>query len=333
MTAEHPFAQFVRTIGRGPNLSRPLNEEEMFEAATMIMEDKVEPLQLGAFLCILRMRTEVAEEGSGFVKAVRAKVNKPAGAPEVDLDWSSYSGKRKQLPYFLLAAIMLANNGIKVAMQGTEGHTEGRLYSREALEFLGVNISASLIEASNDLKATNFCYLPLANFVPKLQEILELKPILGVRSPVNTFARLINPFDAKTEIQTIFHNNYMDVHRGTAMQMGNKSMIVFKGEGGEAERRPSRSVITQMLIDGKPVDETWPAMIDETIEPDEAMDLNRLNAVWDGSDDDSKMAAIVVGTAALALRGMNRAANPEDAVAQAQAMWDARDTSKLLANG
>ena len=333
MTQEHPFAQFVRTIGRGPNLSRALTEDEMFEAATMIMEDKVEPLQLGAFLCILRMRTEVHEEGSGFVKAVRAKLTIPANAPAVDLDWSSYSGKRKQLPWFLLSAIMLANNGITVAMQGTEGHTEGRLYSREVLEFLGVKIASSLENAAEHLKASNFSYLPLANFVPRLQEILELKPILGVRSPVNTFARMINPFNAATEIQTIFHNNYMDVHRGTAQLLGHKSMIVFKGEGGEAERRPSREVLTQMLVDGQPVDERWPPMIEDTIDPDDTLDLNRLNAVWSGAEVDRQMTAIIVGTAALALRGMGRAATPDEAISQAQAMWDARDPSKLLAQG
>ena len=47
---EHPFAQFVRIIGKGPKLSRPLTEDEMLEAARMILAGDVEPLQLGAFL-------------------------------------------------------------------------------------------------------------------------------------------------------------------------------------------------------------------------------------------------------------------------------------------
>ena len=55
MTTEHPFAQYVRIIGKGPHLSRPLTQDEMQEAARMIMAGDVEPLQLGAFLCILRV--------------------------------------------------------------------------------------------------------------------------------------------------------------------------------------------------------------------------------------------------------------------------------------
>ncbi|HEC14206.1 MAG TPA: glycosyl transferase, partial [Rhodospirillales bacterium] len=35
MTEEHPFAQYVRIIGKGPNLSRPLTEDEMLSATRM----------------------------------------------------------------------------------------------------------------------------------------------------------------------------------------------------------------------------------------------------------------------------------------------------------
>ncbi|MBL6959338.1 MAG: glycosyl transferase, partial [Rhodospirillales bacterium] len=85
MTEEHPFAQFVRIIGRGPNLSRPMTEEEMLEAGRMIMSGQVEPLQLGAFLCILRMRTEDPGEGAGFIRAVKECIKVPANAPAIDL--------------------------------------------------------------------------------------------------------------------------------------------------------------------------------------------------------------------------------------------------------
>ena len=114
MTEEHPFAQYVRILGKGPNLSRPLTDEEMYQAASMIMKSQVEPMQIGAFLCILRMRTEVPEEGAGFVRAVRDTLIYPDNMPKVDLDWSSYSGKKRQLPWFLLATQLLASNGISI---------------------------------------------------------------------------------------------------------------------------------------------------------------------------------------------------------------------------
>lgn len=328
---EHPFARFIRIIGRGPNLSRPLDEEEMYEAAKMILEGTVEPLQLGAFLCILRVRTEVASEGAGFVRAVRDTLEVPKDAPRVDLDWATYSGKKRHLPWYLLAALLLSRSGITICMQGTEGHTEGRLFSSQALTQLGVPLAGSLNEAAQQIRATNFAYLPLKNFVPRLQEIIELKSILGVRSPVNTFARMINPFDAAHELQTVFHPNYRDVHRDTAQLLGQKHMAVFKGEGGEAERRPHKPVVVQYLHDGVLSEEAWPAMIPEhEYEKDEVMDLARLPRIWAGEETDEYGVAAVIGTAAYVLRLMGRAKNPDDAVAQAQAMWDARDTSRLF---
>lgn len=328
MTEEHPFAQYVRIIGKGPNLSRPLTEQEMYEAASMIMAGRVEPLQLGAFLCILRMRTEVPEEGAGFVRAVRDSLQRPDPMPEVDLDWSSYSGKKRQLPWFLLAVLLLARNGVRIFMQGTEGHTPGRVYTRQALEFLGLPIAGSLAEAAGQIENSNFAFLPLAQLAPRLQEIIDLKPVLGLRSPVNTFGRMVNPFNAPHEIQTVFHPNYRDVHRDTAAMLGQKHMAVFKGEGGEVERRPQKPVLVQSLHDGVLDEEEWPAlMAEDSVKTDEDMDLNRLKTVWSGEEEDPYADAAVTGTAAIVLRLIGRADSPDDAISKARALWDGRDRS------
>ncbi len=326
MTKEHPFAQYVRIIGRGPKLSRPLTEDEMYAAAGMIMKGEVEDLQLGAFLCILRLRTEVPEEGLGFVRAVRNFLEIPADLPEVDLDWPTYSGKKRQLPWFLLSALLLARNGVKICMQGTEGHTPDRLYTSEALTFLGIPLAKSLIEAAEQIRTANFAYLPLRVLSPKLQDIIELKSIIGVRSPVNTFSRMINPFSAPYEMHTVFHPNYRDVHLETSLLLGQKNMAVFKGEGGEAERRPHKPVLVQSLRDGKKVEEEWPPMVDDsTAEKDEAMDLGRLKAVWSGEIEDDYATLAIIGTIAIVLRLMQRADSIDDAEAAARQMWRDRD--------
>ena len=330
MTEEHPFAQYVRIIGKGPNLSRPLTVEEMYQAASMIMKSQVEPMQIGAFLCILRMRTEVPEEGAGFVRAVRDTLVRPDEMPEVDLDWSSYSGKKRQLPWFLLAAQLLASNGIRIFMQGTEGHTAGRIYSHPALLSLGIPVAASLHEAADHIRDSNFAFLPLAQLSPKLQEIIDFKSILGLRSPVNTFGRMINPFNAPHEIQTVFHPNYRDIHRDTANLLGQKHMAVFKGEGGEVERRPQKPVLVQSLHDGISSEEEWPALLpEESVKVDETMDLQRLKTVWSGQADDTYATAAITGTAAIVLRLIGRADSPDDATALANKMWGTRDISRI----
>lgn len=330
MTEEHPFSQFVRTIARGPNLSRALTEDEMIEATRLILADAVEPLQLGAFLCVLRVRTEDPGETAGFVRAVKEIIERPADAPAVDLDWSSYAGKKRQLPWFLLSALLLAGNGIRVFMHGTEGHTPGRLYSREALAALGVDSATSMAQAARQLAQRNFAYLPLEYISPKLQEIMDMKPVLGVRTPINTFTRLLNPFDAPYSLQSVFHPNYGEIHREASVLLNQPHMAVFKGEGGEGERRPAKPVTVQFLHDGESIDEDWPAMLsDTTVKVDEDMEVSRLMKVWRGEDDDPVAEAAIVGTAAIALRLMGRAGSPAEAEAMAREMWRGRASAPI----
>ncbi len=349
-TTEHPFAKYVRTIARGPTLSRPLTAEEALEATRMILRGEVEPMQLGAFLCVLRVRTEDAGEGEGFVRAVKETIRAPEGA-RADLDWSAYAGKKRQLPWFMLSALLLAGSGVRVLMHGTEGHTPGRVYARETLAALGVPVATTLEAAARQIAERNFAYLPLEAFSPRLQEIIELKPIIGVRSPVNTFARMINPFDAPYSIQSIFHPNYREIHRDVCLRLGQPHMAVFKGEGGEIERRPEKPVEVQHLHQGAKSDEEWPATegvarppggagrqdrkpgadsaagsldIGASAPGEETMDLSRLAALWRGQDKDPYAEAVVVGTAAIALRLMGRAADPRAAEAEARRLWNAR---------
>jgi len=151
----HPFARFIAILGRGKSLTRALTLAEAEAAMAMILAGEARPEQIGAFLMLLRVKEETGEEIAGFVRAVRASF--PAPAIRADLDWPSYAGKRRRLPYFLLAALTIAGAGWRVAMHGLEGHTEGRLYTREALarsaamsETLGEGTNGSPLDAQLD---------------------------------------------------------------------------------------------------------------------------------------------------------------------------------------
>ncbi len=103
-------------------------------------------------------------------------------------------------------------------------------------------------------------------------------------------------------------------------------MAVFKGEGGEAERRPHKPVLVQSIRDGEIIDEEWPPMLTGPApEKDETLDLNRLKAVWSGEIEDEYATAAVTGTMAIVLKLMGRADGIDEAQAQALAMWEARD--------
>ena len=327
----HPFARFIAILGRGKTLTRSLTIEEAEEAMAMILAGETLPEQLGAFLMLLRVKEESPAEIAGFVHAARATMPAPAHSPRVDVDWSSYAAKGRQLPWFILSALILARNGWRVFMHGAEAHTEGRIYTGAALGALGVPTSASLDEAAHALAARNFAYLPIDVLSPRIAEMLELRPILGLRSPVHTFARMLNPFGAPCMLQGVFHPSYMAIHRGAGALLGQPRLAVFRGEGGEVERRPNKPCEVMTVIEGQLDEERWPPMIEARQAPDELMDLTRLAALWRGEIDDEYGEAALVGTIAIALRALGVAVDVADAEGRAKALWLARDRNRLAA--
>ena len=131
---EHPFAQFVRIVGKGKNGARSLTYDEAYQAFSMILKDEVMDVQLGAFLMLLRVKEESVDELTGFVQATKDQLK--LKKIDVDLDWSSYAGKRKHYPWYLLAALTLAQNGYRIVMHGAAGHTLNRVYTEQVLEYL-----------------------------------------------------------------------------------------------------------------------------------------------------------------------------------------------------
>ncbi len=325
MRDPHPFARFINILGRGKTLTRSLTVEEAEEAMAMILDGRTLPEQLGAFLMLLRVKEESPEEIAGFVRAVRSRLRLPASAPSVDLDWSSYAGKGRQLPWFILSALVLAESGRRVFMHGAEAHTEGRVYTGTALRALGIPVAKNLEEAAEAMARDNFAYLPIDALCPPIADMLGLRPILGLRSPVHTFARMLNPFGAPAMLQGVFHPGYMRLHRDAGLILGQRRLSVFRGEGGEIERRPAKPCDVMLAVDGAPVNERWPPMMDEPRQaPDESMDLSRLAAVWRGDVGDEYGEAAIVGTLAIALRTLGDANDARDAEAKARKLWDAR---------
>ncbi len=332
MPSPHPFARFIQILGRGKSLTRALTMAEAQEAMGMILAGNVLPEQLGAFLMLLRVKEESPEEIAGFVLAAREAMALPLALPKVDLDWSSYAGKRRQLPWFILAALLLAQNGVRVFMHGAEGHTAGRVYTSDVLARLGIPAASSLEEAAAHLAQRNFAYLTLEHISPELGRLINLRPILGLRSPVHTLSRMLNPFAAPVMLQAVFHPGYMEIHQKAALLLGQPHMAVFRGEGGEIERRPNKPCEVLTVHEGATAEERWPALLPEPRQAaEDEMDLGRLPALWRGDIADEYGEAAITGTLAIALKALGRAGSQEEAQGVAQSLWAGRARASLSA--
>jgi len=319
---EHPFAQYVRIIGKGKNGARSLTYDEAYDAFSMILKNDVLDVQLGAFLMLLRVKEESVDELAGFVQATKDQLNfQPLN---VDLDWSSYAGKRKHYPWFLLAALTLAKHGYNIVMHGASGHTINRIYTEQVLEYLGYPICQNEQQVAEQLKTQHFAYLPLEVISPILSELISLRNVMGLRSPIHTLARLINPFNAKATLQAIFHPAYRSSHQQAAFKLGYQNSAVIKGEGGEFERNPDAKTLICGIKDGELYEYELPKLTNNRSPVEEELDLAVFKAVWDGSQHHEYGEVAVIETIGIALYTMGVVSNFDEAMVKAKNLWATR---------
>jgi anthranilate phosphoribosyltransferase len=317
--AEHPFAQFVRILGKGKRGARNLTREEAREAMGMLLDGQAEDSQLGAFLMLLRHKEESAEEMAGFAEAVRERLQVPR--LQVDLDWPSYAGKKRHLPWFLLAAKALANSGVKILLHGGGAHTAGRMYSEQLLEPLQIPLCRNWHDVEQAINTQRLAFIPLGDWMPQLQKMIDLRNILGLRSPIHSLTRILNPLGARCGLQSIFHPGYQAVHREASQLLGD-SAIVIKGEGGEIEINPDATSHLYGTANGENWDEDWPALAAQRHVKPQSLEPAHLAAFWRGESSDDYGQLAVLSTMALALRGLGMPRG--EALQQAQQRWDAR---------
>lgn len=319
--AEHPFAPFVRILGKGKRGARDLTREEAREAMGMLLDGKAEDTQLGAFLMLLRHKEESAAELTGFTEAVRERLAAPRIA--LDIDWPTYAGKKRHLPWYLLAAKCLAGNGVRILMHGGGAHTAGRLYSEQVIDLLGITRCRDWSDVAITLDRDNLAFIPLGAWMPQLQRMIDQRNVLGLRSPIHSLARILNPLGARCALQSIFHPGYQANHREASRLLGDTA-IVIKGEGGEIEINPDSTSHLYGTVDGAAWDEEWPALSTQRHVKPAQLESQHLLKVWNGAEDAYGELA-VIATMALALRGLGQP--HEAAMAQARQYWDTRNLS------
>lgn len=326
--SEHAFAPIVRILGKGKTGSRSLDREEARSAMAMILSGETTDVQLGAFLMLLRVKEESEQELAGFVEATRDYIKAPEDIA-VDLDWSSYAGKKRQLPWFLLSCFLLADNGVRIYMHGASGHTPGRLYTESVLNFFNIPLAEDWSQARQQLQQQHFAFMPLSALCPPLQHIIELREQLGLRSPVHTLARLINPLAAAHSMQSVFHPAYASTHQGAAQLLGQANAVVFKGEGGEIERKPEATCTVRAIVDGRATEEHWDKLLQgrQPIAPH--LDMQAMADLWSGTTSNNYGEMAVLGTTAITLKMLGKANTQTAAMALAQQLWQQRNIRRF----
>jgi anthranilate phosphoribosyltransferase len=323
------LAKHIATAGAGIGNSRPLTIGEAEEAFSIILDGKADPVQVGALLSVMNFRGETAAELAGLVRAGQEHIRgNHAPASVVDLDWPAYiSPKSRRMPWFLQAALLVAQAGYKVLLHGMDGGGETRGMLVSAAQAIGIPVCTSLAGAVDAISESGIAYLPTAAMSSQLHRLVMLYGLLETRSSVNSLMPLLNPFNASSSLLGVVRPAYRDLHRDAGSLLGCRNLTILGTSRDAPEATPFRSSTLLRLVDGKMEDLFLSAKNEPKAYPLAGMTgLEYWCAVWSGTVRDERAADIIQATASIALLTLTGgdASCYGGCQTKASELWDAR---------
>ncbi|MBM7036786.1 glycosyl transferase family protein [Vibrio ulleungensis] len=257
----------IRTVGRGERGRKPLDQQQAKQIMTEYLAGEVGDDQMAMLLMLIRVNNETPFEIAGFTQAFQSIIP----TLSADFDWPCYAGKKSRLddnqqemalPWHLIAAKILSGTGKKVLLHGHLDEGSPRVHCREYLAKLSIGMADSVESAQALLDEQAIAYLPLSQYSPQAVKMLDWKKRYGLRTPINTVVRGLNPGRANFGVRGSFHPGFQQLHAEIEQQVGHSSgaVVSFKGVSGEAEFNPKVSQ-TLWLSDQEDVHEHyWPAL-------------------------------------------------------------------------
>ena len=322
------FSEYIKLTGRGEKGRRSLTMDESKQALTEYLNGDATLLQLAVLLMLQRVRCETPEEAAGYITALRSKVATDWNALTPDLDWPCFAGKKRQPPWLLLAAKVLAANNVKVFLHGHMTVDLVKYQVESACPLLNIKIAHTPQEAAHALNENALVYVPLSAYCPELIELLALREQVGLRTPLNTVARSINPSNAPYSIHGVFHKSYEKIHAEAALLNNEHSIIAFKGEGGESEVNPRVSTlacgVTQVDGNAQYVEQDWPTYLEDFSGAHTEVSAEYLLKVWNKEIEDIYGDAAVITTMAMVLKQMHPDFSQQQALDKGKLWWEER---------
>ena len=321
-----PFSEYIKALGKGQKGARHLTFDEAYDAMGRVLDNSIAPEQAGAFLMLLRMQEESVEELTAFIRACRERLPKDLSRLQVQLDIGCYAGKRRQLPWYLFSAALLASDGVKICLHGASEPGSKRFYASHALPDLGLPLAQSVEQAVSHQSVYNVSYLDLGIALPELDRLIKLRELFGLRSCANTLARLLNPSQAPFAVQGVYHT-HLDKRHALVNEQFEQSSLVFRGDGGDPEVNTERDTHLYFTQGGKTREVIYPASPGWSMK-ERDVSTSTMLAVWRGEQDHHYAEQAVIASLSAYLMLLENIALPE-ATTRASDMWAGRNTQRL----
>ena len=227
-----------------------LQEAEMTEAMTEIMEGKATPAQIGAFITALRMKGETVAEVTGAARVMRLKATRIDARSAVIVDTCGTGGDgRNTFNISTTAAFVVAAAGLTVAKHGNRAVSSG-CGSADVLEAIGVNIDAAPEIVEECVQQVGIGFL----FAPKLHGAMKHaigpRREIGLRTIFNMLGPLTNPASATAQLIGVYDSKLTEMFAGTLKNLGTKRAFIVHGSDGLDEATVTGATRVSELKDG-----------------------------------------------------------------------------------
>jgi anthranilate phosphoribosyltransferase len=216
----------IEKLMRGENLDGVVCQQVLNE----ILDPDINPLQIAAFLALLRAKKETADELAAIIKALRAKmIVVPTFSTVLDIVGTGGDGFNT-INISTGSAILAASCGVKVAKHGNRS-VSSLTGSADVLEALGINIQLTPNQISQciDEVGIGFCYSP--NFHPMTQALRSFRKKLNIPTTFNLLGPLLNPANAAYLLLGVLDEALIPIMADVLIQIGSKRSIIVHGNG------------------------------------------------------------------------------------------------------
>jgi anthranilate phosphoribosyltransferase len=173
------------------------------EQAAEVMEEmttgQVTPTQFGAFVTVLRIKGETADEIAGLASVMRAKsVRVEIAEPVIDIVGTGGDNSRS-FNISTAAAFVAAGAGIKVAKHNNRAMTS-QCGSADVLEALGIKIELNAGQVKDCLEKVGIGFMFAPLFHPSMKFAAAPRREIGIRTIFNILGPLTNPALADSQV-------------------------------------------------------------------------------------------------------------------------------------
>ena len=219
------FKKYIKAVGTGPKGNRELEDFEIQNAITDILERNASDAQIGAFLIAWRTRLESNPELKAMVKAIKEKMTFSQIDNSIELGYS-FDGRCNNPFLFPLFEDIL----VEFYEKNPDIKELNLVISGDFLQPAKVGITTK--EIYENIKENKHIYFfNRRNYCRTLSDLTDLRQELGLRTAFNTVEKLLNPSLSQYGVTTAFHKPYVSKYLDIFGDYFEKITVVKASEG------------------------------------------------------------------------------------------------------